>query len=77
MAVFGEARNVHVVGKSDYVYETGSSGLAAVLRGAAVLLRIGGNWDWFVNLGTRDYPLVTQDGIQGPWLFLLGLISVV
>ncbi|KAL9255451.1 Beta-glucuronosyltransferase GlcAT14A-like protein [Drosera capensis] len=44
--------------------------MAAVLRGAAVLLRIGDNWDWFVNLGARDYPLVTQDDLLHVFSFL-------
>lgn len=41
----------------------GSSGLAATLRAAAVLLRIDDGWDWFVTLNAADYPLVTQDDL--------------
>nr|CAD1842690.1 unnamed protein product [Ananas comosus var. bracteatus] len=41
----------------------GSSGLAATLRAAAVLLRLDPGWDWFVTLSAADYPLVTQDDL--------------
>jgi protein xylosyltransferase len=54
--------NVDVVGESYAVDRTGSSVLAAALHGAAVLLRVGAHWDWFVTLSSSDYPLVTQDG---------------
>jgi protein xylosyltransferase len=54
--------NVDVVGESYAVDRTGSSVLAAALHGAAVLLRVGADWDWFVTLSSSDYPLVTQDG---------------
>ena len=33
------------------------------LHAAAILLKDGGDWDWFINLSASDYPLVTQDGI--------------
>ncbi|RLM73716.1 beta-glucuronosyltransferase GlcAT14A-like [Panicum miliaceum] len=57
-----EFRNVDVVGEGHAIDRTGSSALAAVLHGAAVLLRIGAHWDWLVTLSAEDYPLVTQDG---------------
>lgn len=60
--VFLEYGNVHVVGKGDALDGRGPSAVAAVLRGAAVLLRIGAEWDWLVTLDAADYPLVTQDG---------------
>lgn len=60
--VFRSARNVHVIGKADFADRRGSSALSAVLHGAAILLRLGANWDWFINLDASDYPLVTQDG---------------
>jgi hypothetical protein len=60
--VFLEYGNVHVVGKGDALDARGPSAVAAVLRGAAVLLRIGAEWDWLVTLDAADYPLVTQDG---------------
>lgn len=57
-----EFRNVDVVGDAYAVERTGSSALAAVLHGAAVLLKMGPHWDWLVTLSAEDYPLVTQDG---------------
>lgn len=41
----------------------GSSGLAATLHAASVLLRMEGGWDWFVTLSAADYPLLTQDDL--------------
>uniref|UniRef100_A0A1D1Y6F1 Xylosyltransferase 1 n=1 Tax=Anthurium amnicola TaxID=1678845 RepID=A0A1D1Y6F1_9ARAE len=61
--VFRSAGNVHVVGRADYANPRGSSALAAVLHGAAMLLRLGSDWGWFVNLDASDYPLVTQDDL--------------
>uniref|UniRef100_A0A1D1Z8Q2 Xylosyltransferase 1 n=1 Tax=Anthurium amnicola TaxID=1678845 RepID=A0A1D1Z8Q2_9ARAE len=62
-SVFRTFRNVDVVGKGYAVDRTGSSALAATLHGAAVLLRIGGDWDWFITLSSSDYPVVTQDDL--------------
>ncbi|XP_037485262.1 beta-glucuronosyltransferase GlcAT14A-like isoform X2 [Triticum dicoccoides] len=62
-AAWREFTNVDVVGESYAVDRTGSSVLAAALHGAAVLLRIGADWDWFVTLSSWDYPLVTQDDL--------------
>jgi hypothetical protein len=59
---FLEYGNVHVLGKGDPVDGRGASAIAAVLRGASVLIRIGADWDWLVTLQASDYPLVTQDG---------------
>lgn len=56
------AGNVNVVGKADYANREGSTAIASVLHGAAVLLRHSKGWDWFVNLAASDYPLITQDG---------------
>ncbi|KAF8688282.1 hypothetical protein HU200_042335 [Digitaria exilis] len=58
-----EFRNVDVVGGAYAVDRTGSSALAAVLHGAAVLLKMGPHWDWLVTLSAEDYPLVTQDDL--------------
>ncbi|XP_048557139.1 beta-glucuronosyltransferase GlcAT14A-like [Triticum urartu] len=62
-AAWREFSNVDVVGESYAVDRTGSSVLAAALHGAAMLLRIGADWDWFVTLSSWDYPLVTQDDL--------------
>lgn len=59
---FLEYGNVHVVGKGDPVDGRGASSVAAVLRGAAILMKVEQEWDWLVTLGAEDYPLVTQDG---------------
>lgn len=64
---FRSARNVHVVGKPDFANPRGSSALSATLHGAAILLRIGANWDWFVTLDASEYPLVTQDGMNSSY----------
>ncbi|KAF5941818.1 hypothetical protein HYC85_019460 [Camellia sinensis] len=61
--VFRAAQNVNVIGKADFAYPKGSSGLSSTLHGASILLRISGNWDWFINLSASDYPLVTQDDL--------------
>ncbi|OEL18890.1 Beta-glucuronosyltransferase GlcAT14A [Dichanthelium oligosanthes] len=58
-----EFRNVDVVGHRYAVDPTGSSALAAVLHGAAVLLKVGPHWDWLLTLSAEDYPLVTQDDL--------------
>lgn len=54
--------NVDVVGNGDYVTYLGSTNVAITLRAAAIMLKLGGRWDWFITLSARDYPLVTQDG---------------
>ncbi|CAL5035144.1 unnamed protein product [Urochloa decumbens] len=58
-----EFRNVDVVGEGYAVDRAGPSVVAAVLHGAAVLLRRGPRWDWLVTLSAEDYPLVTQDDL--------------
>ncbi|XP_008808451.1 beta-glucuronosyltransferase GlcAT14A-like [Phoenix dactylifera] len=67
---FRSAGNVHVIGKSDFANPRGSSALAATLHAAAILLRLGPNWDWFINLHASDYPLVTQDDLLHVFSFL-------
>ncbi|KAK9283652.1 hypothetical protein L1049_011902 [Liquidambar formosana] len=58
---FVAADNVNVVGKANSVNNEGSTPLALVLHGAAMLLRYCEDWDWFVNLDASDYPLISQD----------------
>ncbi|KAK7380795.1 hypothetical protein VNO78_33314 [Psophocarpus tetragonolobus] len=58
--VFGQLRNVWVVGKRNLVTYRGPTMLSTTLHGMAMLLR-SCNWDWFINLSASDYPLVTQD----------------
>lgn len=61
--VFWAAQNVNVIGKSDLVSPKGSSSISNTLHGAAILLKLCPDWDWFINLSAADYPLVTQDDL--------------
>ncbi|KAL2546043.1 Core-2/I-branching beta-1 [Forsythia ovata] len=56
--------NVDVIGKPDPVTYMGSTHIAAILRAATILLKVDGEWDWFVTLSAMDYPLVTQDDLS-------------
>ncbi|KAL3510635.1 hypothetical protein ACH5RR_030036 [Cinchona calisaya] len=57
--------NVDVVGKKpDPVTYMGSSNIVAVLRAAAILLKVDSGWDWFITLSAMDYPLITQDDLS-------------
>lgn len=62
--IFRSYGNVFVLGKANAVEWSGSSMVATTLHGAAVLLKLCKNWDWFINLSSLDYPLVTQDGMD-------------
>ena len=42
--------NVDVIGKPDVMTYMGASNVAASLRAAAIFLKVGGDWDWFVTL---------------------------
>nr|GEW52697.1 beta-glucuronosyltransferase GlcAT14A-like [Tanacetum cinerariifolium] len=55
--------NVDVIGKPDAMTYMGASNVAASLRAAAIFLKVGGDWDWFVTLSAADYPLLTQDDL--------------
>ncbi|KAK9050473.1 hypothetical protein SSX86_030557 [Deinandra increscens subsp. villosa] len=61
--------NVDVIGKPDPTTYMGASNIAAVLRAAAILLKVDGDWDWFITLSALDYPLLTQDGIIPCFMF--------
>ncbi|KAJ4837656.1 Beta-glucuronosyltransferase GlcAT14B [Turnera subulata] len=61
--VFKEVGNVRVVVKSNLVTYRGPTMVSNTLHAAAILLRDGGEWDWFINLSASDYPLVTQDDL--------------
>ncbi|CAI0389440.1 unnamed protein product [Linum tenue] len=60
--VFQEVGNVRAVVRSNLVTYRGPTMVSNTLHAAAILLRDGGEWDWFINLSASDYPLVTQDG---------------
>ncbi|KAG5532270.1 hypothetical protein RHGRI_026791 [Rhododendron griersonianum] len=64
VAVIRAFGNVDVVGKPDAMTYMGSSNIASVLHGAAILLKADGGWDWFVTLSALDYPLLTQDDLS-------------
>jgi len=61
-SVFREVGNVRVVKKSNLVTYRGPTMVTNTLHAMAILLKEGGDWDWFINLSASDYPLVTQDG---------------
>lgn len=59
--LFGRVGNVRVVVRSNLVTYRGPTMVSNTLHAAAILLKEGGEWDWFINLSASDYPLVTQD----------------
>lgn len=60
--VFVKFGNVKMITKANLVTYRGPTMVANTLHAAAILLKEGGDWDWFINLSASDYPLVTQDG---------------
>ncbi|KAM0046487.1 putative glycosyl transferase, family 14, Phosphofructokinase superfamily [Helianthus debilis subsp. tardiflorus] len=52
-----------MITKANLVTYRGPTMVANTLHAAAMLLRDGGDWDWFINLSASDYPLVTQDDL--------------
>ncbi|XP_035844854.1 beta-glucuronosyltransferase GlcAT14A isoform X2 [Helianthus annuus] len=52
-----------MITKTNLVTYRGPTMVANMLHAAAMLLRDGGDWDWFINLSASDYPLVTQDDL--------------
>ena len=61
--LFVRIGNVRVVVRSNLVTYRGPTMVSNTLHAAAILLKQGGEWDWFINLSASDYPLVTQDGM--------------
>ncbi|XP_022869501.1 beta-glucuronosyltransferase GlcAT14C-like [Olea europaea var. sylvestris] len=62
-AVMREIGNVMVIGKANLVTEKGPTMIASTLHAVAILLKQAKRWDWFINLGASDYPLMPQDDI--------------
>lgn len=62
--LFAQVGNVRVVSRSNLVTYRGPSMVTNTLHAAAILMKEGGDWDWFINLSASDYPLLTQDGIS-------------
>ncbi|VFQ91911.1 unnamed protein product [Cuscuta campestris] len=61
--IFSAVRNVRMISKANLVTYRGPTMVANTLQAAAILLKEGGDWDWFINLSASDYPLVTQDDL--------------
>ncbi|WOK93926.1 Beta-glucuronosyltransferase GlcAT14A [Canna indica] len=59
--VYSRFGNVRLVSRANLVTYRGPTMVANTLHAAAILLKEGGDWDWFINLSASDYPLVTQD----------------
>ena len=62
-SVFSRWGNVRVIVRANLVTYRGPTMVSNTLHAAAILMKEGGDWDWFINLSASDYPLVTQDGI--------------
>ncbi|KDO72430.1 hypothetical protein CISIN_1g037238mg [Citrus sinensis] len=68
--LFNKFSNVKMITKANLVTYRGPTMVANTLHAAAVLLREGGDWDWFINLSASDYPLVTQDDLLDAFSYL-------
>ncbi|XP_059670259.1 beta-glucuronosyltransferase GlcAT14B-like [Cornus florida] len=62
--------NVVMITKANLVTYRGPTMVANTLHAAAILLKDGGDWDWFINLSASDYPLVTQDDLLHAFSYL-------
>ncbi|OAY31685.1 beta-glucuronosyltransferase GlcAT14B [Manihot esculenta] len=61
--LFKEVGNVRVIVRSNLVTYRGPTMVSNTLHAASILLKDGGDWDWFINLSASDYPLLTQDDL--------------
>jgi hypothetical protein len=61
--LFKRFENVKMITKANLITYRGPTMVANTLHAAAILLKEYGDWDWFINLSSSDYPLVTQDGL--------------
>ncbi|KAH6792071.1 Core-2/I-branching beta-1 [Perilla frutescens var. hirtella] len=68
--IFRRFKNVRMITKANLVTYRGPTMVANTLHAAAILLKEGGEWDWFINLSASDYPLVTQDDLLHTFSFL-------
>ncbi|GMY13557.1 beta-glucuronosyltransferase GlcAT14B-like [Fagus crenata] len=68
--VFARFGNVKMITKANLVTYRGPTMVANTLHAAAILLREGPDWDWFINLSASDYPLVTQDDLLHTFSYL-------
>ncbi|KAK1374335.1 Beta-glucuronosyltransferase [Heracleum sosnowskyi] len=69
-SLFKRFGNVIVMRKPNLVTYRGPTMVANTLHAAAILLKEGGEWDWFINLSSSDYPLVTQDDLLHTFSYL-------
>lgn len=69
--VFDKFQNVRVIVRANLVTYKGPTMVTNTLNAAAILLKEGGDWDWFINLSSSDYPLITQDGTSTPLISFL------
>ncbi|XP_075510698.1 beta-glucuronosyltransferase GlcAT14B-like [Primulina tabacum] len=68
--IFRRFNNVRMITKANLVTYRGPTMVANTLHAAAILLKEGGEWDWFINLSASDYPLVTQDDLLHTFSYL-------
>ncbi|XP_009614444.1 beta-glucuronosyltransferase GlcAT14B [Nicotiana tomentosiformis] len=68
--IFNKFKNVRMITKANLVTYRGPTMVANTLHAAAILLKEGGEWDWFINLSASDYPLVTQDDLLHTFSYL-------
>ncbi|XP_023922367.1 beta-glucuronosyltransferase GlcAT14B [Quercus suber] len=68
--VFSQFKNVKMIAKANLVTYRGPTMVANTLHAAAILLREGPDWDWFINLSASDYPLVSQDDLLHTFSYL-------
>ncbi|KAF8390303.1 hypothetical protein HHK36_024828 [Tetracentron sinense] len=68
--IFSAIGNVWMITKANLVTYRGPTMVANTLHAAAILLKKGGDWDWFINLSASDYPLVTQDDLLHTFSYL-------
>ncbi|KAG8366845.1 hypothetical protein BUALT_Bualt16G0010200 [Buddleja alternifolia] len=68
--IFRRFENVRMIRKANLVTYRGPTMVANTLHAAAILLKEGGDWDWFINLSASDYPLVTQDDLLHTFSYL-------
>ncbi|KAI8018430.1 Beta-glucuronosyltransferase GlcAT14B [Camellia lanceoleosa] len=68
--IFIKFDNVVMITKANLVTYRGPTMVANTLHAAAILLKRGGDWDWFINLSASDYPLVTQDDLLHTFSYL-------
>ncbi|XP_027151395.1 beta-glucuronosyltransferase GlcAT14B [Coffea eugenioides] len=68
--IFSKFKNVRMITRANLVTYRGPTMVANTLHAASILLKEGGDWDWFINLSASDYPLVTQDDLLHTFSYL-------